>query len=76
MEACGSAYFWGREIGNLGHEVRPLPPPYVKPLVKRQQLRYASDCALGSIGVVVMHADLNSQVDQEGVRVTDGERRR
>lgn len=24
MEACGGTHFWGREIGKLGHEVRPL----------------------------------------------------
>jgi len=37
MEACGGAHFWGREIGKLGHEVRLIPPVYVKPLVKRQK---------------------------------------
>ncbi|MGB3408197.1 MAG: IS110 family transposase [Jannaschia sp.] len=37
MEACGGAHFWGREIGKLGHEVRLLPPAYVKPFVKRQK---------------------------------------
>ncbi|MDQ7774556.1 IS110 family transposase [Paracoccus aminovorans] len=37
MEACGGAHFWGREIGKLGHEVRPIPPAYVKPFVKRQK---------------------------------------
>ena len=26
MEACGSAHYWGREIGKLGHEVRLIPP--------------------------------------------------
>jgi transposase len=26
MEACGSAHFWDREIGKLGHEVRLIPP--------------------------------------------------
>ena len=26
MEACGSAHFWAREIGRLGHEVRMIPP--------------------------------------------------
>ncbi len=34
MEACGGAHFWGREIGKMGHEVRLIPPAYVKPVVK------------------------------------------
>lgn len=37
MEACGGAHHWGREIGKLGHEVRLVPPAYVKPFVKRQK---------------------------------------
>jgi transposase len=37
MEACGSAHHWGRAIGDLGHEVRLVPPAYVKPFVKRQK---------------------------------------
>ena len=37
MEACASSHYWGREIGALGHEVRLIPPAYVKPYVKRQK---------------------------------------
>ena len=36
MEACASAHYWGRKIGKLGHEVKLIPPVYVKPFVKRQ----------------------------------------
>jgi transposase len=30
MEACGSAHHWARELLKLGHEVRLIPPRYVK----------------------------------------------
>ncbi len=37
MEACASAHHWGRETEKLGHEVKLVPPIYVKPFVKRQK---------------------------------------
>src|SRR5262245_66599095 len=35
MDACGSAHYWAREITQLGHTVKLMPPKYVKPYVKR-----------------------------------------
>lgn len=37
MEACGGAHHWGRELREMGHEVRLIPPAYVKPFVKRHK---------------------------------------
>ena len=37
MEACATAHHWGRELTKLGHEVRLMPPRYVKPYVKRNK---------------------------------------
>lgn len=37
MEACASAHHWGRKISELGHDVKLIPPAYVKPFVKRQK---------------------------------------
>jgi transposase len=35
LEACGASHHWARLLQSLGHEVRLLPPQYVKPYVKR-----------------------------------------
>lgn len=35
MEAWAGAHHWARELTALGHEVRLMPPAYVKPYVKR-----------------------------------------
>ena len=37
LEACGSAHHWARELSALGHQVRLMPPAYVKPYVKRNK---------------------------------------
>lgn len=37
MEACATAHHWAREIAALGHEVKLMPPHYVKPYVKRNK---------------------------------------
>ncbi len=37
IEACASAHHWARQLRVFGHEVRLMPPAYVKPYVKRQK---------------------------------------
>jgi transposase len=37
MEACATAHYWARELIALGHEVRLIPPTYVKAYVKRNK---------------------------------------
>jgi transposase len=37
IEACASSHHWSRELQALGHNVRLMPPAYVKPYVKRQK---------------------------------------
>jgi len=37
MEACATAHHWARELIALGHEVRLMPPQYVKAYVKRNK---------------------------------------
>jgi transposase len=41
IEACATAHHWARLIGASGHQVRLIPPSYVKPMfgVARPTLR-------------------------------------
>ncbi len=35
MEACSTSHYWARELLKRGHDVKPIPPVYIKPYVKR-----------------------------------------
>ena len=37
IEACHTGHYWAREIRALGHDVRLMPPQFVKPYVKSQK---------------------------------------
>ena len=37
IEACATAHYWARLIGHAGHDVRLIPPAYVKPYVRRSK---------------------------------------
>jgi transposase len=46
MEACATAHYWGRCLAELGHEVRLIPPAYVKAYVWRQKNDAADAAAI------------------------------
>ncbi len=46
LEACATSHHWAREIAALGHEVRLMPPRYVKPYVKRNKNDAADAAAI------------------------------
>jgi len=46
LEACATAHYWARELRRLGHEVRLLPPVYVKAYVKRNKHDAADAAAI------------------------------
>lgn len=37
IEACATAHHWARTFQKMGHQVRLMPPAYVKPYVKTQK---------------------------------------
>src|ERR1700682_4816693 len=46
IEACGSSHHWARLLQSFGHEVKLIPPQYVKPYVKRGKNDAADAAAL------------------------------
>src|ERR1700719_2334428 len=46
IEACGTSHHWARELLSLGHDVRLMPPAYVKPYVKRSKTDAADAAAI------------------------------
>ena len=46
LEACAGAHHWAREIARRGHDVRLMPPQYVRPYVKRNKNDAADAAAI------------------------------
>jgi transposase len=46
MEACATSHHWARELTKLGHQVKLIPPAYVKAYVRRQKNDAADAAAI------------------------------
>ena len=40
MEACASAHYWGRQLNDIGHDVKLISPQHVKPYVRGNKNDY------------------------------------
>jgi transposase len=46
VEACATAHYWARLLATHGHQVRLIPPAYVKPYVRRSKTDAADAAAI------------------------------
>jgi transposase len=69
MEACPTAHYWARELGRIGHEVRLIPPAYVKPYVRRQKNDRADAAAIcEAVGRPSMRFAAVKTIEQQAVQ--------
>jgi transposase len=69
IEACHSSHYWGRELSNLGHQVRLIPTQYVKPYVlggKNDANDAAAICA--ALGRADIHSVAIKSAEQQSVQ--------
>ena len=46
MEACAGCHYWARNLMAMGHEVKVIPPQYVKPYLRGNKNDYNDACAI------------------------------
>jgi transposase len=69
MEACASSHHFARELGRLGHEVRLIPPQYVKAYLRGQKNDYNDARAIAeAVRVPSMRFVTVKTVEQQDVQ--------
>ena len=70
MGACATSHHWARQIRALGHDVRLIPPTYVKPYVMRQKNDAADAAAIcEAVSRLHMRTVAIKSEEQQGVLV-------
>jgi transposase len=70
MEACATSHYWAREIAKFGHQVRLIPPAYVKPYVRRQKNDRADAAAIcEAVSRPSMRFASVKNMEQQGVQM-------
>ncbi len=68
MEACATSHHWARQLIELGHEVKLMPPHYAKPYVKRSKNDAADAAAIcEAVTRPTMRFVSVKSTDQQGV---------
>lgn|GEM_PF-3495622 len=69
MEACASAHYFARELTRLGHEVKLIPPQYVKAYLRGQKNDYNDARAIAeAVRVPQMRFATMKTVEQQDVQ--------
>ena len=56
LGACGGSHHWARVLQGMGHQVRLIPPQYVKPFVKRSKNDRNDAEAISEAAAIEAHA--------------------
>lgn len=77
LEACGAAYHWARLLLTLGHQVKLVPPQFVKRFLegsRKTDARDAKALALAGRSVDVRVVPVRNEAEQAGLAVLSARR--
>jgi transposase len=69
LEACGAAFYWARQLARMGHDVKLVPPPFLKRFAGRHKsdMRDAHALALAARDPMLRPVPLKSEEEQAGL---------
>jgi len=71
MEACAGSHYWGRQLRDIGHDVKLIPPQHVKPYLRGNKNDYNDARAIAEAaarpGMPVVGIKTVEEQDMQGV---------